>query len=134
MHPTVLALKELLAATTAKAIHVVYAPTNGIASDAICLWAWRVGEDAAMRQVPSMPARQAAVPPLEVSCLVFAPDLELLDLARTAIFQAPLREGAGQRVVIRHEPLDSALLLKLFLAAKLEPRPCLNVVLKAVAA
>lgn len=133
MHPTILVLKELLAAETAKAIHVVNAPTNGISGDAVCLWAWRIGEDHALRQAPAHPTQRPVAPGLEVSCLVFAPDIDALDRARMALLRSPVVESAGQRILIRHDPLDSTLLLSLFLAAKLEPRPCLNVVLKAVA-
>jgi len=134
VHPTVLALKELLAAATAKPVHVVTSPSDGIARDGLTLWAWRVDEDRALRQAPSDPQLVPAPPSLEVSCLVFAADLELLDLARTAIFQGPVRETAGRRVVIRPDSLEPALLLQLLLAAKLEPRPCVNLVLTAAAA
>jgi len=133
MHPTVLALKEVLATTT-KAVQVVNAPTTGLSSDAVSIWAWRVGEDASLRQRAPDGRPLPAAPVLRISCLVFAADLEALELARAAVFHQPMVASPGGQVSIQYEPLDSTLLLSLFMAARLEPRPCLSYVLRAVAA
>lgn len=69
-----------------------------------------------------------------MSCLVFASDLELLQAVRVAAIRSPVVVKDDLRVMIQTEPLDSSLLLNLFLAAKMQPCPCLSLVLSASAA
>lgn len=131
MHPTVFELRELISTATAKPIEIVDTPTDRMAKDAVCIWAWRVDEDRSIRHVQADPRQTPTVPSLRVSYLVFAPDLETLELVRTAAFQSPVVGNGGQRILIQHDPLEAALLLSLFLAANVKPLPCLSFVLNA---
>lgn len=134
MHPTILALRDLLVTVTARTVEVVSLPANRMANDVIYVWPWRVDEDRSVRHIPIEPQDTAMLPTLRVSCLAFASDVETLELVRTAVFQNPVLGNGLQRIMIHSDPMDSALLLNLFLAAKILPRPCLNYVLQASAA
>lgn len=142
MHATVSALRELLIAATGKAVEVVRTPVDvdaldgpaiRDARDAVHLWVWRVDEDRLQRPLRTGPAAVPEMPSLKVSCLVLAADLETLDDARAAVWQNPVLGNAGQRIGVRIDPLDTALLLELFRAARVPPLPCLNCVLQATA-
>lgn len=134
MHPTILALRDLLVTVTARTVEVVSLPANRMANDVIYVWPWRVDEDRSVRRIPIKPQDASMLPHLRVSCLAFASDVETLEIARTAVFQNPVLGSGLQRIMIHSDPMDAALLLNLFLAAKVQPRPCLNYVLQASAA
>jgi hypothetical protein len=134
MHLSVLALQGVLQAATAMPTKVVDVATDRMASDAVCIWAWRVDEERTLQQVRAGVDRATELPGLRVSCLVFAPNLELLQVARVAAIRSPVVVRDDQRVLIHSDPLDSGLLLNLFLAARMQPCPCLSFVLSASAA
>ena len=134
MHPTILALKDLLVTVTARTVEVVSLPANRMANDVVYVWPWRVDEDGSVRRIPIKPQDASMLPNLRVSCLAFAADVETLELVRTTVFQNPVLGSGPQRITIHSDPMDTALLLNLFLAAKVQPRPCLNYVLQASAA
>ncbi len=134
MHPAVLALSDLLANATAGTVEVVSIPTDRISGDAVQIWPWRVDEDQLIRHTDVGTPVAPRIPDIKVSCMVFARDLETLELARIGVLHNPVVSSVDQRIVIRSDPLDSALLLNLFLAARVLPRPCLSCVLQASAA
>ena len=134
VHPTILALRDLLVTVTARTVEVVSLPANRMANDVVYVWPWRVDEDRSVRRIPIEPQDASMLPNLRVSCLAFASDVETLELVRTAVFQNPVLGSGPQRIMIHSDPMDAALLLNLFLAAKVQPRPCLNYVLQASAA
>ncbi len=134
MHLSVLALQGVLQAATTIPTKVMDVASDQMASDAVCIWPWRVDEERALQQVRAGLDHAPELPGLRVSCLVFAPDLELLQAARVAAIRSPVVVQADQRVTIHAEPLDSSLLLSLFLAANIRPRPCLSFVLSVSAA
>ena len=133
MHLSVLALQSVLQAATTHSTKVVDVATDRMASDAVCIWAWRVDEERNLQQIRADHIQTAELPGLSVSCLVFAPDLEVLQTVRLAAIRSPVVVKDGQRVMIHSEPLDSGLLLSLFFAAKMQPCPCLSLVLNASA-
>jgi hypothetical protein len=134
MHLSILALQGLLQTATTLPTKVVEVATDRMASESVCIWAWRVDEERVLQQVRPGPTQASELPDLRVSCLVFAPDLEVLQAVRVAAIRSPVVVKDGQRVMIHSEPLDSGLLLSLFLAAKMQPCPCLSLVLSATAA
>jgi hypothetical protein len=134
VHLSVLALQGVLQAATAMPTKVVDVATDRMASNAVCIWAWRVDDERVLQQVRPGPIQPAELPGVKVSCLVFAPNLEVLEAVRAAALRSPLVVTDGQRVMIRSDPLDSGHLLSLFLAAKIRPRPCLSLALNASAA
>ena len=131
MHLSVLALQSVLQAATTHSTKVVDFATDRMASDAVCIWAWRVDEERNLQQIRADHIQTAELPGLSVSCLVFAPDLEVLQTVRLAAIRSPVVVKDGQRVMIHSEPLDSGLLLRLFLAAKMQPCPWFNSRVKA---
>ena len=133
MHLSVLAFQSVLQAATTKPVKLVDIATDRMASDAVCIWAWRVDEERNLQQVRADHIQIAEPTGLRVSCLVFAPDLEVLQAVRVAAIRSPVVVKDGQRVMIQSEPLNSGLLINLFLAAKMQPCPCLSLVLNASA-
>jgi hypothetical protein len=133
VHTTVLALKEFLAVSTRQKIAVVSTPTNRLANDAVSIWVWRIDEESLVHGLPSSALQAPPVPPLTLSCMVYAPDIETLDLVRTTLSQNPMVGPAGQRVMVSLDRLDAVLLVNLFIAVKMLPRPCLNYILRAQA-
>ena len=129
MHPTVLALRGLIETAIGKQIEVTDAPTDRIGADGVRVWVWRID------YAESLLRSQHGIEPtgnssgLRVSCLVFAPDLETLQAISTAAFDTPVAADGDQRVTVRHEALDTNLLLSLFIAAKVQLRPCLSFML-----
>ena len=126
VHPSIHALTQVLQAATAMRVGVVDAPVDGMASDDVSIWAWRVDEVGALRQLQRGPEPASALPALQIHCLVFAPDLETLELLKAAAIRSSVAARGEQRVMIHHDALDTGVLLTLFLAARVQVRPCLS--------
>jgi hypothetical protein len=127
MLAAVLALRELIANATAAPVSVVARPTDDTAADAIQLWPWRIDlEHIVMPRVGD----SENLPPIKVSCIVFAQNVDLLEFARVAIFRNALITRGSEKFFIAFDALDTANLLNLFVAAGLPPRPCLSYLLR----
>jgi len=127
MLSAVTALRELLAHATATEVNVVSRPTDETSGDAMQLWPWRMDAEP-MRM--TRPGDCWSHPPVKLSCMVFAEDLDVLELARVAVFSQPSVMRGSKNFSITFEPLDTSDLLSLFIAAKIPPRPCLSYVLR----
>lgn len=134
MYRSILALQGVLQAATMKPTRVVDIARDGMASDGVCIWPWRVDEERNFQRVGTDLHQAKDLPGFKLSCLVFAPDLEVLQAVRVAVIRSPVIVSDDRRVMIHSEPLDSSLLLSLFLAAKMQPCPCLSLVLSVSAA
>ena len=88
MHLSVLALQSVLQAATTHSTKVVDVARDRMASDAVCIWAWRVDEERDLQQIRADHIQTVELPGLSVSCLVFAPDLEVLQTVRLAAIRA----------------------------------------------
>lgn len=131
MHPTTLALQEWAASATEKPVSVLNHLTDPMVSGGVSIWPWRVDEDRSFGHALPAQASSAVARGLAVSYLVFAPDLLTLERIREAIFQTPVRHVGTQQVTAMVQPLETSLLLKLFLACQVKPVPCLSLVVSA---
>jgi hypothetical protein len=130
VHPTLLAFKELLVTSTARTVEVVSLPVNLMANDVVYVWPWRVEEVIRIQRIPSDPQDIPMLPILKINCLVFTVDIEVLELIRAAVFQNSVLVSASSKVIIQSDPIDTAVLLNVFLAANVQLRPCLNYLLQ----
>lgn len=133
MHPTVRALRGLIETAIGKPVEVIEAPTDRIGTDGVRLWVWRADHAESHRRSPPGVEAAPGASGLRVGCLVFAPDLGTLQAVGQAAFASPVVVDGDQRVAILHDPLETGLLLHLFVAAKVQLRPCLSLVLTASA-
>jgi hypothetical protein len=131
MHHTILAFRDLLVTSTSGTVEVVSLPNNRPIKAALYLWPWRIEEEISSQNLPPKPQGTPILPGLKVSCLALAVDIQRLEVIRTVVFQNPVLGAPPQRVTIQSDPLEPLLLMNIFLAAKLQPRPCLNYVLRS---
>jgi hypothetical protein len=129
VHPTLLAFKELLVTSTARTVEVVSLPVNLMANDVVYVWPWRVEEEMRIQRIPSATQDIPMLPILKINCLVFAVDIEVLELVRRAVFQNSVLVSESSKVIIQSDAMDTAVLLDVFLAANVQLRPSLNYLL-----
>ena len=134
MHPALLAFKDLLASSTARAVDIVGLPINRMNSDVVYVWPWRVEEIRPIQHIPGGAQDVSVLPSLKIACLVFSANLETLELVSAAAFQSPVLTGASLRTLIQSAPMDVALMSSVFSAAKVQLRPCLSYALQSSAA